>query len=147
MIPLLFSTQIMQVDFFAFLRWKMDKLKSWLHCYRVTNHMYLPLCTSKNLMWHKPRWKIYSIRQCPWLCYSMVISLTLTNPPPKTIYSSVAIMSYQDQCRFSQDLHIMWKLDFANLTQKGESRQNCFLLKSPAWVLPRRTCSVQYVSP
>ncbi len=42
----------MQVDLSAFLRWKMDKLKCSLHCYSVTNHMYLPLCTSKNLMWH-----------------------------------------------------------------------------------------------
>ncbi len=52
MIPLLFSIHIMQVDLFAFLSWKMDKLKSSLHCYSVTNHMYLPLCTSENLMWH-----------------------------------------------------------------------------------------------
>ncbi len=136
MIPLLFSIHIMQVDLFAFLSWKMDKLKSSLHCYSVTNHMYLPLCTSENLMWHTEMENLF-YSSVSLMCYrcSMVISLTLTNLPPKTIYSSVAIMSYQDQCRFSHDLHIMWKLDFANLTQEGESRQNCFLLKNPAWVL------------
>lgn len=87
--------------------------------------MYLPLSTSENLMWHTRMENLFCRTKASdgagTHSYGNFPPLALHLCLPKTnIYNPRAIMSYYALRACCCDLHISWKLDFANLA--GEER-------------------------